>query len=101
MYNIYSPTWLIVIVSLRAQISLCVVGIGAMLVHTWKLRAIKQNLAALCSLKKPSTSIYREKNGINSMCAINNGSERVLQSVVVVVQLRPQASGNRAIGSIE
>ena len=88
------------IVSLRAQISLCVVGIGAIL-HTWKLRAIKQNLAALCSLKKPSTSIYREKNGINSMCAINNGSERVLQSVVVVVQLRPQASGNRAIGSIE
>ena len=51
-------------------------------------------------VKKPSTSIYREKNGINSMCAINNGSERVLQSVVVV-QLRPQASGNRAIGSIE
>ena len=50
-------------------------------------------------VKKPSTSIYREKNGINSMCAINNGSERVLQSVVV--QLRPQASGNRAIGSIE
>ena len=46
--------------------------------------------------------MYREKNGINSMCAINNGSERVLQSVaVVVVQLRPQASGNRAIGSIE
>ena len=29
------------------------------------------------------------------MCAINNGSERVLQSLVV--QLRPQASGNRAV----
>ena len=40
-----------------------------------------------------------QKNGIDSMCAINNGSERVLQSTAV--QLRPQASGNRAIGSIE